>query len=176
MDGSDLLDALARLGARAPAGAEIVLAGGAALLLGGWIARGTNDGDVIAAAPKLSAMRAAIAAVAEELDLNDAWLNDGAVAWADALPRDYASRVHLVGTFDHLTVRRLDRLDLIVLKLLAQREQDREDLRQLAPTADEITFVRGELPRIARAFPDRAQRMEYYLGQHAGSGDVGADR
>ena len=173
MDGSDLLDALARLGARAPAGAEVVLAGGAALLLGGWVSRGTNDGDVIASAPKLSTMRAAIAEVAEELDLSEAWLNDGAVAWADALPRDYAARLHLVGTFGNLTVRRLDRRDLVVRKVLAQRDQDREDLRALAPTADEIAFVRAELPRIARAFPDRAQRMEYYLAQHAPAAEAG---
>lgn len=121
-------------------------------------------------------MRAAIAAVADELDLSDAWLNDGAVAWADALPRDDASRLHLVGTFDHLTVRRLDRIDLIVRKVLAQRDQDREELSQLAPTPDEIAFVRGELPRIARAFPDRAQRMEYYLAQHAGPADTDTER
>lgn len=162
------LYALARLGARVPTTAEIVLAGGAALLLGGYITRGTNDGDVIAASPKLSALRTAIAEVAEELDLAEAWLNDGVVAWADALPPDYRTRLHTVGTFGGLTVRRLDRRDLVVLKVLAQREQDREDLRQLAPTPDEIAFIHAELPRIARAFPDRAQRMEYYLTQHVG--------
>ncbi len=162
---SELLLALERLGALCPPDTEIVLAGGAALILGGYIERGTDDGDVIHSEPKLTDIRDFIAAVADEQSLGPSWLNDGVKAWADVLPPDFGSRLAEVGTFGNLRVRRLGRLDLLVMKFFARRVGDLDDLEELAPTPEESEFVRVQLPRIAELDPDRAYRMQLYLDQ-----------
>jgi hypothetical protein len=165
MERSELIQALERLGTLCAAGTEIVLAGGAALILAGYIDRGTDDGDVIHSDPKLADLEDVIAIVAEERDLPGAWLNDGVKAWADVLPPDFLDRLEEVGVFTHLCVRRLGRLDLLVMKFFALRAQDLEDISVMAPVEEEIAFVRGQLGRIARTRPDRALRMELYLDQ-----------
>jgi hypothetical protein len=164
---SELLKALEQLGAHCPPGSEIVLAGGAALILGGYIERGTSDGDVIDADPRLTEIADLVAAVADERRLPATWLNDGVRGFLDVLPPDYRERLEEVATFENLRVLRLGRLDLIVMKFFALRPQDLEDLAALAPRADEIEFVRGQLERIARARPDKAFRMQLYLEQGA---------
>lgn len=47
MTRDELLDALHRLGELIPEKATMVIAGGAALILGGYVDRGTADGDVV---------------------------------------------------------------------------------------------------------------------------------
>lgn len=167
MEKLELLTALERLGSLCPAGTEIVLAGGAALILGGYVDRATNDGDVIHSAPRLAEIADLLAAVAEERGLPPEWLNDGVRGWADVLPTEFGTRLEEVGTYGALRVRRLGRLDLIVMKFFALRPQDLEDLAALAPGPDEIEFVRAQLGRIASARPDRALRMQLYLEQGA---------
>ena len=51
------------------------------------------------------------------------------------------------------------------MKLFAMRAEDVLDLHALAPTAEELDFVRGELPRIASFDPRRAHLIELYLEQ-----------
>jgi hypothetical protein len=165
LERSELLLALERLGALCPRDTEIVLAGGAALILGGYIERGTDDGDVIHSEPKLTDIRDLIAAVAEEQSLGSGWLNDGVKVWADVLPADFNCRLEEVGAFGNLRVRRLGRLDLLVMKFFAHRVGDLDDLEELAPTQEEVEFVRAQLPCIAELYPDRAYRMQLYLDQ-----------
>lgn len=81
------------------------------------------------------------------------------------LPTDFGSRLEEVETFGNLRVRRLGRLDLLVMKFFAGRVGDLEDVELIAPAAEEIEFVRSQLPRIARTYPDRAYRMQLYLEQ-----------
>jgi hypothetical protein len=165
MERSDLILAFERLGTLCAPGTEIVLAGGAALILAGYVDRGTEDGDVIHSIPTLAGLQDVLAIVAEERDLPGAWLNDGVKAWADVLPPDFLDRLEEVGVFTNLRVRRLGRLDLLVMKFFALRAQDLEDISGMAPVAEEIAFVRGQLGRIARTRPDRAFRMQLFLDQ-----------
>ncbi len=173
-DRSVLDRALARLGERVTTHIRIVLAGGSALLYLPGFTRGTNDGDVIVATPRLSTVSAEILAVASEMRLPQTWLNDGAKAWADLLPPDYESRTEVVGHHGLLVVARLGRLDLILLKLAGARPKDLDDLRVLAPTSSEIAFVRAQLERINSFDPKAALRIELYLEQHDGYEPPGA--
>lgn len=165
----DFLAAFTALGARLRASTEIVIAGGAALMLLGIIDRETGDSDAIESRPKLSTFAADIAAVAEELDLPPGWLNDGVSAHRDVLPTDYQLRLTDIGTFGALRVRALGRVDLILMKLAAGRPRDLEDLRALRPTAADLTFVEAQLDRLNRVFPADALRIQLYLEQKARS-------
>ena len=104
-------------------------------------------------------------AVAEELGVKADWLNDGVRAWRDLLPPDFYRRLEPVGTFGNLTVERLGRNDLILMKLAATRPRDLDDLQALKPTADEIAFVKGQLHRIAAIDMKSAMRIDLYLQQ-----------
>jgi hypothetical protein len=168
----ELFQAFAAFGAACTVPAEIVIVGGAAGILCRWLERATVDVDVAASDPRLSLLAPIIEAVAEELDLPARWLNDGAKAFAAVLPPDYATRLVPVGRFGSLVVHAIGRGDFIVMKLFAMRAEDVADLRTLRPTADEVAFVRAQLPRIARFDPARAHLMELYLAQGDGGGET----
>jgi hypothetical protein len=161
----DFLLAFQELGSRIDLEAEVVIAGGSALLLLGVVDRETGDIDAVASQPKLSALARHIALVGEELGLPASWLNDGVRAYHDLLAPDYRTRLITVGTFGALTVRTLGRPDLILLKVAAARPRDLDDLRALAPTLEEITFVASQLDRINHIRPREALRMRLYLDQ-----------
>jgi hypothetical protein len=112
------------------------------------LGRSTADADAVASHPKLSTFARA---VADELDLAPTWVNDGVTAYRDLLPSDFASRTVFLGTFGHLRVRVLGREDLIIMKIAASRPRDLDDLRALAPTADELAFVARQLPESIRS-------------------------
>lgn len=165
---TEMLDALKELGSQCPPGTEVVVIGGAAAILRGWLARATADIDVAAAQPGLTTFRRKIAAVAESRGLPEGWMNDGAKAFARVLPPDYVEQLEHVGTFGHRTVRTISRRDLVLMKLFGMRAEDVEDLRTLAPTREELEFVRDELPRIAAFEPKRAHLIELYVEQGGG--------
>jgi hypothetical protein len=165
MTRDEIAEALAALGGRCPVDAEIVVVGGAAAILCGWIERGTADVDVGASEPKLSQLAGAIASVAGDLDLSERWINDGAKAFAPVLPQGFRGRLAELGRWGRLSVRVVARRDFILLKLYAMRAEDVLDLREIGPTEEELEFVRGELPRIARLDARRAHLMELYLEQ-----------
>jgi uncharacterized nucleotidyltransferase DUF6036 len=166
MQRDDFLRAFEALGERLGTPTEIVVAGGSALVLLGIVDRSTADADAVASRPKLSTFARDVAAVADDLDLAPTWLNDGVSAYRELLPEDFASRTVLLGIFDRLTVRVLGRADLIIMKMAAGRPRDLDDLRALAPTADELAFVTRQLPRINALSPRDALRMQLYLEQH----------
>lgn len=165
MQRDDFLHAFRLLGARFPTPVRLVIAGGSAMILAGYIDRDTGDGDVIEMSPKLSELRRYIEEVAEELGVKADWLNDAVRAWRDLLPPDFHRRLEPVGTFGHLTVERLGRNDLILMKIAAARPRDLDDLQVLKPTADEIAFVKGQLDRIAAWDVKSAMRIDLYLQQ-----------
>lgn len=162
----DFLTAFDMLGSRLRTPAEVVIAGGSALVLLGVVDRATADADAVASRPKLSTLARDIEAVGQALDLSPTWINDGVTAYRDLLPPDYSSRLVMIGTFGQLTVRALGRSDLILLKIAAGRPRDLDDLQALAPTATELAFVDRQLDRINRFAPRDALRIQLYLEQH----------
>lgn len=167
----ELLEAFQRLGELIPQKAQIVIAGGAALILGDYVERATGDGDVVYSDPPLAHLRSAILQVAQEKGLSPHWLNDGVKAFGDVLPDDFGQRTDRMGAFGNLRVLLLGRMDLILSKFYGGREVDLEDLAAMRPTDKEIEFVLAQLDRIARFRPDKALRMQLYLEQRPG-GDV----
>lgn len=173
MTRDELLAALKRLGDLLPEEAQIIIAGGAALILGGYVERGTADGDVVHSEPRLARLRSAILQVAEEKGLSTDWLNDGVKAFGDVLPVGFEERADRAGTFGKLQVLLLGRLDLILSKFYGGRVVDFEDLAEIRPTDEEIAFVLSQLERIARFRPDKAFKMQLYIEQGRATKDQG---
>lgn len=128
---------------------EIVVIGGAAGMLLGALAadRTTADCDVLHWDPPSaqSAVLAAALAVAEQFGLSDQWLNTGGTPWGSGLPEGWHARTREVLRSGPLIVRAIDRIDLMMLKLLAGRPQDIEDLEVLRMTTAEASLLRRHL-------------------------------
>lgn len=131
---------------------EIVVIGGGALLLQGWIERPTRDLDALAvvengayrsARPFPEALREAIADTAPVLGMDEHWLNPGPTDQLGYdLPEGFRERTATLA-FDGLVVQVAGRFDLICLKLYAAADHDRRskhvaDLIALAPGRDEL--------------------------------------
>lgn len=136
---------------------EVLAIGGGALLLLALSERATADLDVVArrkgsrwtkSRPLPLELAQAVEDVASVLGLptDKPWLNDGpSFLFEMGLPVGWESRT-ATRIFGALTVQLLSREDLIVLKLWAatdarapeRRARDVGDLRQLAPSSDEM--------------------------------------
>lgn len=131
---------------------EVVAVGGSALLLLGAISRSTQDLDLVAlvrggrfvsASPLPPELVAAASDVAAALDLPERWLNPGPTDLLHfGLPPGFERRLITRG-YRGLVVHLASRVDQICLKLYAAvdqgpRSKHAADLRQLAPTGDEL--------------------------------------
>ena len=157
LDRSSLTEALRALGdvlgSRGHA-YDLVVVGGAALLLRGTVSRPTKDGDVVGerradgSIARLDALPPGLARaaldVARAYGLADDWLNLGPASLLDGpLPDGFEARLSPVA-FGALRLWIAGREDLVALKLWASADRwpapgrHLADLQALAPTADEL--------------------------------------
>lgn len=131
---------------------ELVVIGGSALTILGLVERPTRDVDIVAlldggalisAKPLPDAVLTARDAVAADFGVEEAWLNSGPgdlLRWG--LPGGFVERLTSTEFGRFLTVHVASRYDQIHFKLYAFADQGlgrhEEDLRALAPTADEL--------------------------------------
>ena len=132
---------------------DMLICGGAALAVMGFVARATDDIDVlalvldeedVAARPFPEALQHAVRRVARTRGISEDWLNPGPADMQQfGLPEGIIDRAERREYGDLLTARFLDRYDQIHLKLYAAVDQSGgkhlSDLTQLEPSSDEIT-------------------------------------
>lgn len=138
---------------------EIVLLGGASLLVRQLTARATADVDVVgirmpdgtvrSAYPMPATLLAAAREVALGLGLPPNWLDDRPGSdFVNAAPTGYEQRLERA-TYGSLVVWHLSRTDIVAIKIVAACERwgerpnkHLEDVRTLAPTRDDFAFSR----------------------------------
>ena len=152
-----LLDALGAHLAATGGHAALVVVGGAALAMRGWVPRTTQDVDVIAVADDVGELAPpeftrdlsdCVARVARDFNLPDDWLN--AVVgrqWRMGLPPGVAAELEW-RTFHTLRVGLAGRSTLIALKLFAAIDRGPssvhlQDLLALAPDDSELAQARA---------------------------------
>ena len=134
---------------------QIVVCGGAALILTGMVPRTTSDVDIVALMragtllspdPLPTSLEIAAKEVADLTGMDPAWLNnlpgrgEGGL-YQMGLPEGFVDRLQRKDYGTHLTVWVISRLDQIHFKLYAAIDRGGyhvEDLRALAPTTDEL--------------------------------------
>jgi len=139
--------------------AAVVVVGGTALIMQGFVARATRDVDVIAISrdppererkaieppePLPESLLRAISRVARDYNLPDDWMNTTVgLQWKTGLPPGFEERIHW-GQYDGLWLGLADRYDLIFLKLYAAADSEGpasvhyQDLMALQPTNEEL--------------------------------------
>lgn len=75
------------------------------------------------------------------------------------LPTGWRERAQTIARFGLLRVTAIGRLDLIAMKFIAGRPEDRKDLNALAVTRVEARFVREYLDELARSHPQERQHV-----------------
>jgi len=170
--------------------AAVVVVGGTALIMQGFVARATRDVDVIAISrdppererkaieapePLPESLVRAISRVARDYNLPDDWMNTTVVLqWKTGLPPGFEERIHWQ-QYDGLWLGLADRYDLIFLKLYAAADSEGpasvhyQDLMALQPTKEELDAA-GQWVRSQDPFAPFAQILDQVL-KHAKSNE-----
>lgn len=172
--------------------AAVVVVGGTALIMQGFVERATRDVDVIAISrdppgrerkaiespePLPEALLRAISRVARDYNLPDNWMNTTAgLQWKTGLPTGFEERIHWE-QYGGLWLGLAGRYDLIFLKLYAAADSEGpssvhyQDLMALQPTDEELDaaarWVRSQDPsapfaRILDQVLEHAKNNEKY--------------
>lgn len=166
MDKPELVEVLRTLDEQLSSSFDVVLIGGAAMILHFGASRATRDVDVLVLRGNLTELRRAVKAVAHEHDLPEDWMSDAAKGFADILPPDFYHRLTPLSLmFQHLRLYVLGRPEQAALKIVALREQDLEDLELLLPqlSEEEKRVLVAIVHHVSRFRRDWAQKMRYFL-------------
>lgn len=138
---------------------EVFIVGGAAMAIAYDTRRATTDVDAIFVPS--SEVRLAASRVAERLNLEPDWLNDGAKAF---MPGKDDNRIG-VYEGDHLSVAAASPQYLLAMKLMASRvERDQDDIRELYKLCAFTTAEQG-LELLASYYPEHLilPRVQFLL-------------
>lgn len=166
MDKQELIQTLQALDRQLHSPIEIVLVGGAAMILYYGARRATRDVDALVIRGEVAELRRAAAAVASQSDLPEDWINEGAKGFADILPRDFGERlIPLDIETTHVRAYVLGLPEQATMKIVALREQDLEDLELLLPemTESDRRALIEIMHHVATFRTDWAQKIRYFL-------------
>jgi predicted nucleotidyltransferase len=166
VDKSELTEVLAKLDKELSRPCELVVIGGAAMILHYGSQRATRDVDALFLRGDILELRRAIKEVARERNLPDDWLSEAAKGFADILPRDFQRRlVPLEMPLSRLRVYVLGLPEQVAMKIVALREQDLEDLEILIGKMSEADKqqVAVVMHDLAIMRPDWAQKIQYFM-------------
>jgi hypothetical protein len=166
MDRQELIEMLQALDQQIDSPLDLVLVGGAAMILYYGASRATRDIDVLVIRGSVSELRDAAAKVAAGSDLPEDWINDAVKGFADILPRDFDQRlIPLELPSVHLRAYILGRPEQAAMKIVALREQDLEDLDLLLTgmTESDKDVLVNIMNHVAVIRTDWAQKIRYFL-------------
>ncbi len=166
MNKQELAEILRDLDAQLSSACDVLLVGGAAMILHFGASRATRDVDALVLRGDVAELRRAVQRVARTHDLPEDWMNDAVKGFADILPRDFYRRlVPLDLSLQRLRLYVPGRPELVAMKVVALREQDLEDLELLLPqlsASDRDTLV-AIMEHVGTFRPDWAQKIRYFL-------------
>ncbi len=128
--------------------------------------RATRDIDAIFEGDNLREILQASKIVAAKFHLAEDWLNDSVKGFSNVLPPDFHKRItKLQLNMNNIEVFVLGVTEQLVMKIVALREQDLEDIEILLPLLkdDDKQIVIENMYHISKTRPDWAQKIQYFL-------------
>lgn len=145
---------------------KIIICGGAAIIAGFGIERTTGDIDVLEVKPKNKSFFDSVKKIAENNELKQNWLNDGAKGYIDYLHPSYKNRLIPVNeTFKNLSAFFVGKSDLITMKICAWRESDKEDVDALDATKEDLKIINENIEYFQKISPDIAYKANLVLAE-----------
>lgn len=166
MDSNNLKEVIKALDDVLTESLDMVVVGGAAMILHFGAIRATKDIDAILLKGDNDILNEAVQKISESHNLSSNWLNFAAKGFVDALPIDFMNRlIPLSYNLKKINLFVLGRVDQIAMKIVALREQDLEDLEILLRdiTEEEIEILRNNIKRLEKIRPDWAQKLYYFI-------------
>lgn len=166
VDKSLLINALKELDKHVTYHFKIVIVGGAAMIIHFGATRATRDVDAIVEGDNLREIKKASRIVADKFQLDEDWLNDNVKGFATILPTDFHKRIKRLelGLYN-IEIFVLGIAEQLIMKIVALREQDLEDIEVLLPqlTVEDKLMVISNMHYINKIRPDWAQKIQYFL-------------
>lgn len=165
LDAARMRKAIAKLDALMQQPAQLVVGGGAAMVLAYDHPLATQAVDAFAARGGLRVGELDVLAkkVAEELRIEPDWLNAHFETFTGVLPSDYATRLRSVYRGRQLQVDALGPEDLLVMKCFAGRDKDRPHARKLIRLATDLGIVdRQFVELVSRRYPGAQKAADYF--------------
>jgi len=142
------------------------ICGGAAAIVGYGMKRLTGDIDILEPCPKSESFYRAVKDLSESHGLDPKWINDGTKGFVDYLSPDYQKRLMpLSAGFANLDVFIIGKPDFITMKICAWREADKEDVKALGISKEDLTIINANLAYVAKHSPDRAHKAHLVLSE-----------
>jgi len=166
MDEQELVEVLRALDGELTSASDVVLVGGAAMILHFGARRATRDVDVLPLQGDIGELRRAVKTIARQHALPEDWMSDAVKGFVDILLPGFSSRlVRLDLSLEHLRLYVPGRPEQVAMEVVALRERDLEDLELLLPTLTEADkgIIAGIVEHVGTFRPDWAQKMRYFL-------------
>ena len=166
MDKQELIALLSELDSRLSSPCDVVLVGGAAMILHFGASRATRDIDALILRGNWRKLHKAAKSVAQEHNLPEDWINDAVKGFADILPPDFYIRLMLLDfPFQRLHLYVLGRPEQAAMKIVALREEDLEDLELLLPGMSDVDreVLVAIMHHVSTFRSDWAQKIRYFL-------------
>jgi hypothetical protein len=166
VDKRQLAEIFAELDQRLSTPCEVVLFGGAAMILHYGAERATRDVDALLLRGDIQELRRAVREVAHNHNLPEDWMSDAGKPFADIFPKDFKDRLAPLDlSLKRLRIWVLGLAELVSMKIIALREQDLGDLEVLISklSEEDKRRVASIMYHVAEFRPDWAQRIRYFI-------------
>lgn len=166
LNGSKILKLLKDFDDQIKEPCKIIVCGGAAAIIGFGLNRHTGDIDILEPKPKSDSFNNVVKNFSEIYGLDKKWLNDGVKGFVDYLSPGYRSRLISINhNFKNLEVFVISKPDLITMKICAWREADKEDVKFLGISNDDLLIINENIKHLERHSPDIAQKAQLVLSE-----------
>lgn len=145
--------------------AEILIGGGAAMLLAHNISLTTMDIDGLLMKSVITPaeLDPLVKKVGHDLKIGAHWFNDYINTFTYTVPKDFRSRLVTVFTGNNLTVVALGKEDLLIMKCFSGREKDIGHARALVKNGADTKLVEAHIEQLKKKGLPRAKEALEFL-------------
>lgn len=165
MNAQDMKKALKALDVKLTQPVNLLVGGGAAMLLAHEFPLTTADIDALVFKSSLTQVEIDpyVKEVSQELNLPPDWLNGYFNVFLFTLPKDYTSRLKNIFTGKHLNAMALGAEDLLVLKCFAGRAKDVGHAKALYKKIKDISIVTSHLDSLSeKRIPGTQKALDFF--------------
>lgn len=167
MDKQTMLKAFKALDKQLKKPAEILIGGGAAMVLAHSVPLSTMDIDGLLFHTEVTnaELDPLVKGVAKELKLHPQWFNSYFGTFTYTIPPDYEDRLVTVYSGNRLKVKALGMEDLLIMKCFSGREKDIGHVRALAKNISDLDVVEEHIQKLCNKGVPKAEEALDFLGE-----------